>query len=310
MNIPIFLSSDNNYAPFVATTMASILSNTNSFIEFYVLDGGITSKNVEKIQSLKNKFNNFSIEFIKIDYEEYLKNFKEIGHWNKSVYARFLIPDLKTQINKAIYLDVDIIATGDIANLYNEDLEEYALGAVCEQWAEYGINITHKERLQISEPHNYFNSGVLILDCNKWRKNNVLDSLSQIAYDDADKIQMPDQDILNKYFDNNYKILPKKYNYLTPYFYIETNHNYIIRHLVGYVRPWQLNQNIKTDLMPNLKEFWHYAKMTPFYEELDAKTHDKKQQLKYLRHLPLVKISMLSQAGIKPDMQMKEANHD
>ena len=62
--------------------------------------------------------------------------------------------------------------------------------------------------------------------------------------------------------------------------------------------------------MPNLKEFWHYAKMTPFYEELDAKTHDKKQQLKYLRHLPLVKISMLSQAGIKPDMQMKEANHD
>ena len=67
-NIPIFLSSDNNYAPFVATTMVSILANTNSFIEFYVLDGGITSENVEKIQSLKNNFKNFSIEFIKIDY--------------------------------------------------------------------------------------------------------------------------------------------------------------------------------------------------------------------------------------------------
>ena len=40
-NIPIFLSSDDNYAPFVATTIASICDNTKSFCEFYVLDGGI-----------------------------------------------------------------------------------------------------------------------------------------------------------------------------------------------------------------------------------------------------------------------------
>ena len=38
MNIPIFLSSDNNYAPFVATTIASICDNTKSFCDFYVLD--------------------------------------------------------------------------------------------------------------------------------------------------------------------------------------------------------------------------------------------------------------------------------
>ena len=39
--IPIFLSSDNNYAPFVATTIASICDNTKSFCDFYILDGGI-----------------------------------------------------------------------------------------------------------------------------------------------------------------------------------------------------------------------------------------------------------------------------
>ena len=43
-NIPIFLSSDNNYAPFVATTIASICDNTKSFCEFYILDGGITQE--------------------------------------------------------------------------------------------------------------------------------------------------------------------------------------------------------------------------------------------------------------------------
>ena len=309
MNIPIFLSSDNNYAPFVATTMASILSNTNSFIEFYILDGGITTENVEKIQSLKSNFSNFSIEFIKIDYEKYLKNFKEIGHWNKSVYARFLIPDLKTQINKAIYLDVDIIVTGDITNLYNEALEDYALGAVWEQWAEDGINKQHKIRMRLSDKHKYFNTGVLLINSNKWREEYIQKHLSDISNKFNDRIKMVDQDILNKYFDNNYKVLPKKYNYLTPYFYMENNNDYIIRHLVGYVRPWHLNENTKTDLMPGIDVFWKYAKLTPFYDELDAKTHDKTQQLKYLRHLPLVKIAMLSQAGIKTTDNKREVTH-
>ena len=282
-NIPIFLSSDNNYAPFVATTMASILSNTNSFIEFYILDGGITTENVEKIQSLKSNFSNFSIEFIKIYYEKYLKNFKEIGHWNKSVYARFLIPDLKTQINKAIYLDVDIIVTGDITNLYNEDLEDYALGAVWEQWAEDGINKQHKIRMRLSDKHKYFNTGVLLINSNKWREENIQKHLSDISNKFNDRIKMVDQDILNKYFDNNYKVLEQKYNYLTTNFYVnDTQELYIIRHLTGNVRPWQLNPTTAS-IVPNVKDFWYYAKMTPFYDELLSKTLDINNQKQLCR---------------------------
>ena len=36
-HIPVFFVADDNYAPFVATTMASVLKNTKSFIEFYVI---------------------------------------------------------------------------------------------------------------------------------------------------------------------------------------------------------------------------------------------------------------------------------
>ena len=74
--IPIFLSSDNNYAPYVATTIASICDNTKSFCDFYILDGGISKENQEKIYVLKEKFNNFSIEFINIDVD---KEFKSIN---------------------------------------------------------------------------------------------------------------------------------------------------------------------------------------------------------------------------------------
>ena len=52
--IPIFLSSDNNYAPFVATTIASICDNTKSFCDFYILDGGIEEEKKEKIFQREN----------------------------------------------------------------------------------------------------------------------------------------------------------------------------------------------------------------------------------------------------------------
>ena len=47
--IPVFLASDDNYSPFCATTMASILMHTKEFIEFYILDCGISQKNKIKI---------------------------------------------------------------------------------------------------------------------------------------------------------------------------------------------------------------------------------------------------------------------
>ena len=52
MIIPIFLSSDNNYAPYIATTIASICDNTAAFCEFYILDGGIKTDNKTKIKTL------------------------------------------------------------------------------------------------------------------------------------------------------------------------------------------------------------------------------------------------------------------
>ena len=101
MNIPIFLSSDNNYAPFVATTIASICDNTKSFCDFYILDGGIEEENKEKICQLKTLFNNFSIEFINI--KNSIKNFSTSDRYpSNTMYARFLIPLLKPDINRAL----------------------------------------------------------------------------------------------------------------------------------------------------------------------------------------------------------------
>ncbi len=110
-----FLSSDNNYTPFVATTMASILDNTKSFIEFYVLDGGISEENQEKIRSLKNQFSNFSIEFLKINID---KVFSKIAYSSTQDYISIstLIYQMANRyINSdALYKDLILFTFGKV----------------------------------------------------------------------------------------------------------------------------------------------------------------------------------------------------
>lgn len=264
--IPVFLASDNRYAPFVATTIASMCDNTKSFICFYILDDGISDINKKAIESLMVEFTNFSIEFITIDIDKYFKNFKQTSTISKSMYSRFLIPELKPEINKAIYMDVDVIALDDINTLYNEDLENYILGAVWEEHAETGLNIERKKYLGLPSNHKYFSSGGLLINCKKWREENIVPKLLEIENRYRDSLRFPDQDILNKYFANNYKQLSTKYCYINQYYYFHESHDVSIRHYNGIIKPWHISW--KTDLMANVEDFWYYAKKTPFFEPL------------------------------------------
>lgn len=292
MQIPIFLSSDNNYAPFVATTMASICENTKSFCEFYILDGGISKENQEKISQLKKYYNNFSIEYIQVDIEKYFKNLTETKYISKSMYSRFLIPVLKPELNRAIYSDVDVIALGDIKKMYDENLEDYSLGAV---WHELYDNTPKaeeiKDRLEVKSEHKLFCSGNLIIDCKKWRENDIPNKLIEMGQNMKFKTETPDQDLLNQFFECNYKVLHQKYGFVNQAFdYYKNSDDIIIRHYIGQIKPWHLNENAQTTLYHNLQEFWYYARKTAFYEELNAKTQNETEQKAYLRQLQYWKL--------------------
>ena len=277
-SIPIFLASDDGCAPFVATTMASILCNTKSYVDFYVLVEKISVSNKRLIRALGDKFMNFSVEFIEVDAKNIFNGFfvKEHHHVTLIGYSRFLIPKLKPNINKAIYLDVDTIVLRDIVEFYNENLNGYIIGAIWEESLDESVNnILRKNIMQFSQSHKYFNSGVLLIDCQKWRENNIEEKLFSM-----DKMypqrSTHDQDILNKCFDNNYQQLDKKYNYLNQdCFSLKANSDIVVRHFNGKIKPWHCDCCCNSDFehktiqpIKHFEEFWFFAKMTSFYEEL------------------------------------------
>ena len=117
--IPIFTASDDNYMPFVAVTLESMIANASKDYNytFKILHSGVSQENVDKI--MKYNKDNFSIEFV--DVRELLKDVMERLHtciyYTQTTYYRLFISNLYPQYDKVLYIDCDVVVRGDISKL-------------------------------------------------------------------------------------------------------------------------------------------------------------------------------------------------
>ena len=315
--IPVILSADDNYSCFVSTTGCSILYNTNSFIEFYVLSEGISDKNKELIrQSFANITPHFSLEFVECDSE---KDFSKINilkdyHVKLNTCNRLLVPKLIPNLKRAIYLDVDLIFLDDIKKLWDEDLDGHIFGCVPLLHETFNTLMYLRNKAKLPDnvkDYYYLNSGVMLIDYDKWREkigNNkkIIENLFDII-GRVDCTTLPDEIILNKfaYENGGYKRLDLKYNTQGVYIYeylkrnkklllnvdkgilsqFEKSISYfnfedieqlkeapVVHHFYGSEKPWN---NVRIHFSPSIpslnhfSDFWFYAKMTPFFTEIE-----------------------------------------
>ena len=270
--IPIFLACDENYVKYAAVTISSIISNTNSEISFYILDGGIEEESKSNLSSILCNTKH-SLEFISVNINLF-KDFPYIKHFSLNTYSRFLIPDLKPELEKALYIDTDMVVCGDIAEIYNKQFEGKGIAVVAymDEDCDPKLYSKYKKRLNIQNEHRYFNAGLLLIDCEYWRKHNIVKQLMEKTFLLKDIIEMPDQDILNIVFESNYRELEPQYNLVVDLTARYQNFNQYISNISGCyilhytggqgIRPW-INKSV-----PGANCFWKYAKLTPFYKDL------------------------------------------
>ena len=268
VTVPIFMACDDKYAPYLSVSVTSILVNTTDGIHFFIIDCGISQKNIKRIKKTVAPYSNCQINFIKLDADAIFKEFRTVRYLPLSMYARFLIPDLVPSIKKAIYLDVDTICFGNIRKLYDEQLDNKLIGACWEDFQEKnGVNFERNSRLGINLHHKYFCSGVLLIDAEKWRKSNVINTIFQVEKKLRNQLDCPDQDILNYVFQNAYQLLPSKYNVVNQIvkdYTVKTNKlskEVFIRHFNGPKKPWHFPPETKESKnLLGLNYFWNNAK--------------------------------------------------
>jgi lipopolysaccharide biosynthesis glycosyltransferase len=128
----------------------------------------------------------------------------------------------------------------------------------------------HKN-MQLSKKHIYFNSGVMVINCKKWpfrKQNHVIKKY-------IDKTIAVDQDILNKMFECNYKILETKYNCgysARDKFRPKSDFNHEAKKAIIYHTKFWKNLRLKGHNYNYVKEWWGLLRKTPFFWKIFFKS--------------------------------------
>lgn len=205
----ITFSTDDNFSKQLMVTIASILKNSNLDDEFnfYILDGGISVDNKNRIEKLK-KIKNFKIEYLKINEDEF-KNFPIYGHFKIPTYYRIKLPFL-LNLDKILYLDCDIIVKKSLKALYNQELGDCYAICVEDFLSDFDFMKKHKKSLSLEK---YFNAGVLLLNLKKMRRENIEEKCFDFVKNNSSSIKYVDQCILNKIFNLKVKFVENIWNF-------------------------------------------------------------------------------------------------
>lgn len=279
--IPVFFASDDNYIPCLAVAIHSLEKNASKENNYrlIILHSGMSKKGQEEIKE-------FEQENVKIDFKDISKIENDLkddlalrlrDYYSSTIYYRIFIGSLFPEYHKAVYIDSDIVLLDDIAKLYNTDLEGNIVGAIPD-----GVVHDSKELQDYVEVNDgvenkkYFNSGVLVIDLDKFREAKVEERFVKILTKYNCDTVAPDQDYLNILCKGKVKYLPLSWDKMPDYCeYLDEKDIHLI-HYNMFRKPWHYKDVEYADV------FWKYAKETKYYDELQkelaAYTDEQRQK--------------------------------
>jgi len=204
--------TDENYVQHTAVMLCSLFENNiNNHFQIYLFTTGIKIESEKKLQNLCKQYH---AELTCKNYPTNELSNLPVGQWNTIMYLKLLIPQLlPVNINRCLFLDVDMIINTNIAPLYDIDLENSIIAAA----EDIPDCIKIKEKLGLKQTDIYINSGVMICDLQKWREIEKDIPIIDFTKSKANIITN-EQDIIALYFKNKIKIIPIKWNMTNFYF--------------------------------------------------------------------------------------------
>lgn len=231
--INVCLSTDENYSRYAAVVIASILANAKQedSLNFYILDGGISTEAQQKILLLK-AIKDCNINFVKIDNGLFSDFFhlKTNGYISLPTYYRLKAASLLPDVNKIIYFDCDMVINTSLAELFNYDMEGKLLAGVSD------IKSSNVRKIS-----TYVNAGMLVMDLDRIRKENIEKEFTDWTNEHFAEIKTGDQQIINEVLKGRIKLLPSTWNVQTSNFTTRSSyevHPNII-HYYGQQKPWK-----------------------------------------------------------------------
>lgn len=275
--INICLSCDDKYSQYAGVFIASVLSNAkpDSNIDIYILDGGISDSQKQKILSLKS-IKDCNFNFVQINPEDFndYKNVCSHKYITIASYYRLKLASLLHDADKVIYFDCDMVANSDLQELFDTDLGNYLFA---------GVQDISRKKVKINP--NYVNAGMLIFNLDLIRKENIEEKFLKYVSGNNNSIKCGDQTIINEVCKERIKLLNETWNVQSSNFQNRSSYiqNPKIIHFVGKNKPWS-----GKSFSPHKNLYFKYLQLTPWHlEKKELDKYLKSTAFAYFKYRPL-----------------------
>ena len=199
-------------------------NNTDTKINFHLLvDKTVTEEDKNNLRQTVSDFKG-ECHFYSVDncLFEGLPSGESRYDFTSAIYYRLLVAEiLPKTIDKVLYLDGDLIVRQSLLPLWETDISEFAVAAGYERPYQMSSS-DYFDRLGYSPQLGYFNSGVILINLDFWRRNQISRKIFGLLNDCPEKLVLGDQDCLNIVLKENKLELPPKYNLISSFLYAES----------------------------------------------------------------------------------------
>ena len=216
----IAYATDNGYAQHVAVSLFSLyrsMSQKDS-CQVYILDNNLSSSNRDRLSEVASRFGN-QLKFIDIsDIESRLPVGTDTANLSISTYCRLFVAQLlPDDIDVLLYLDCDTFINDDITGIMDclPDTQEWYVAGV-----EDTMYPHMKEGIGLLKTDLYLNAGVLVINLERWRNDNVIKRFLEFIGKHNGKVPHLDQGVINGVFKTGKLRLPLRYNVQAPIYAI------------------------------------------------------------------------------------------
>lgn len=273
MNIATALNK--KYLLYTIVMLTSLCENNPVHIDAYILNTELDDTDFDRMRKALSEYDIRCID-AKVDAAWFDARCPHTEEWSMEAYYRLMLPELlPAEVERLLYLDVDVIVHQNLSEMYGRDLEGMDL------WACENCNGTTTPELMMAKQSEmfapfmeqgfrYFNSGVLLINLRQLREKDIMTTYLQAMAEWDYAMDCPDQDILNWVHRDSVGYLPwRKYDLFARHAhqlgitYEDVRRDTAIVHFYG-AKPWNAGK-LHFDIE---KLWWDYAGKTPYYQEL------------------------------------------
>lgn len=240
--VVIAAAADQNYAMPLAVMLRSAADRVRPGVTLaaYVVDDGLSPAARDQVASSLP-------EHVDLTWVSRSQNqFRQLPNWGRmslTTYHKLMLGQwLPPEVGRALWLDVDLLVLRELTALWESDLNDWIALAAPDALVPFvssRFGVAAYRELDLPAQEKYFNAGVLLIDVDLWRREQVMERAFDYLRRFGDRVFFWDQEALNAVLTGRWGRLDPRWNW-NPIVDCLTNFpaDPFIVHFSGNLKPW------------------------------------------------------------------------